>query len=46
MSFVFGLKRFYSARWVVADVEVVQKIIEGSFEVPESFGTDAFGGMA
>jgi len=41
---MFGLKRFYSARRVVADVELVQKIIEGSFEVPESFGTDAFGG--
>ena len=39
---MLGFKRFYNARRVVTGIELVQKIIKGQFEVPESFGTDPF----
>jgi transposase-like protein len=39
---MLGFKRFFNARRVVAGVELVQKIVKGQFEVPESFGTDPF----
>jgi transposase-like protein len=34
---MLGFKRFFNARRVVAGVELVQKIIKGQFDVPESF---------
>jgi len=40
---MLGFKRFDNARRAVAGIELVQKIIKGQFEVPESFGTDPFG---
>jgi hypothetical protein len=39
---MLGFKRFFNARRVVAGVELVQKIIKGQFDVPESFGNDPF----
>jgi hypothetical protein len=39
---MLGFKRFDNARWVVAGIELVQKIFKGQFEVPASFGTDPF----
>ena len=39
---MLGFKRFFNARRVVAGVELVQKIVKGQFDVPASFGTDAF----
>jgi transposase-like protein len=39
---MLGFKRFFNARRVVAGVELVQRNIDGQFDVSEGFGNDPF----